>query len=72
MSERPTPDEIAYEVHASRDDPLDVLYRLRAEGYVIVHPDDVAIRPLESMQTYEDGKRVGWNTCRRRIFGDDV
>ena len=44
--------------------------RLAEHGYVIVHPDDV---PLDVEQgsgsLYANAYGLGWNDCRRRIFG---
>lgn len=40
---------------------------LYAEGYVIVHPDDVPERLNEGA---EQSWLRGWNSCRTHIFGD--
>ena len=46
---------------------LDVLHD---QGYVIVHPDDVPVRPPAHLVEVAN-VRYGWTECRRHIFGAD-
>ena len=65
MTNRLTPEQIA----RNRDAPgvytrQQFLHELVGHGYVIVHPDDVP--PM----SIDDPRNMGWNDCRRHIFGD--
>lgn len=51
--------------------PDEILGRLAAHGYVIVHPDDVPTHhPTEPGVVYDSREQRGWNACRAHIFGD--
>ena len=70
MTDRPTPEQIAYRLHGNGALMLDLI---KAQGYVIVHPDDHP--PMddapEKAGSYIRGVFFGRNETLRDIFGWD-
>lgn len=75
-TDRPTPDKLAMDADTLyRNTPLSyaaskLLDDLAAEGYVIVHPDDVPDGMKVGLHEY-NAYSEGWDACRDHIFGDD-
>lgn len=87
---RPTPEQIAEDCTViaanlrsegsffaeCRAERLEQLAELLAGGAIIVHPDDVPVKPRfnYSDRDYRAGDSIhaeGWNACRAHIFRDD-
>jgi hypothetical protein len=70
MTDRPTPEQIA---RKWGDDGWCALQDIEQHGYVIVHPDEIPsfTHRLVGVVRPTDWHRVGWNDCRRHIFGPE-
>ena len=68
----PTPEQIAAEAPFPADlERLAFLARLTSNGYVIIHPDDIAEQAAPDGlfgSTYNEAFRFGWQACMERII----
>lgn len=73
---RPTPEQILSAWAEAPFSASDLVANLAEHGYVIVHPDDVPVRPAhlgtpDGYPAVTTAEFKGWNACRAHIFGDD-
>jgi len=70
MSDRQTPEQIA-DGHSQHFARLSLLTQLAEHGYVIVHPDDIALQAAPDQlygSTYREAFSFGWWACMEAIF----